>query len=239
MTGRNQNQPKPYVRDEFHSWWHTFEMGAFRTTVVAVGVIALLVGVIAIQGYRSSRQDEIIRKLSEERVMIGVQNEDGVFVSVRKLPRYFVVRYARTFVNNLLVYGPEGVTLNIEEARRMMEAQLAIDYHQFFQETINEARKDYITQSFQIREDSFEETTEGFIVKFRGVLTKFAAQTQLGAPKEKVVTIRIKRVPVTESTREGLIIAGVTDKLPFLKQNTETTAAASTTQGPAATRETN
>lgn len=220
-------QNAQYLLDEFHSWWHKFEMGAFRTTVVAVGVIAILVVLIIVQFTMLSGKDSIIRHLSESQMMIGFPNEEGVFVSSSKIPQYFVVRYARSFVNNFLIYGPTGVKENMDEARRMMEPQLAVDFHKYFQDTINEARQDYITQNFEIEEMSFRESRDGFIVKFRGILTKFAAQTQLGPQKEKIITVRIKRIAITESTKEGMVIAGVSDKLSFDKGDNQKSMAVS------------
>jgi hypothetical protein len=206
---------KSHVPDEMHSWWHTFEMGAFRTTVVAVGVIGLEALIIVALLINLASKDRIIAEINANQVMIGFQNDQGSFVSTKTIPEYFVVRYARNFVSNLLNYGPSGVKENMNEARRMMDEQLAIDYHKYFQDTVNETRQDYITQSFEIKEYSFTRTDSGFIIAFRGIKTRFAGQTNLTPPTEKIVTVRVKRVPITQSTQEGMVVVGVTDKLPF------------------------
>lgn len=215
MFGTKPAKPNRAPYDEFHSWWHQFEMGAFRTTVVAVGVIALLAAALVAVLWSNHEKDLLNRQLAKERVMLGFQDERGVFVSSAVLPERIIVRFARGFVANFYNFSPYAVVENLEEARKLMSPVTANDYVKFFDDTIATVKRDNITQRYEIKD--FKPpmaTTQGYIVQFRGTLAQYVGQTPIGAPKETVVTVHLEKVEHSKTTPEGLVVAGVTDKPP-------------------------
>lgn len=215
MTTSEAKQRKRVPYEEFHSWWHQFEMGAFRTTVVAVGVIALLAAALLAVLWSNHEKDVLNRQLAKERVMIGFQDERGVFISSAVLPERIIVRFARSFVSNFYNFSPYAVVENLEEARRFMSPVAANDYVKFFEDTIATVKRDNITQRYEVKDFKPPMTTgSGYIVQFKGLLSQYVGQTPIGNPKETVVTVHLEKVEYTKTTPEGLLVAGVTDKAP-------------------------
>lgn len=209
-TKRMERKP---INEEFYHWWAHFELGAFRTTIMSVGVIVILLIIILVQLGALRAKDGVIGELSEKRVMIGFPDESGMFLSAKKIPEVIVVRYARNFVANMFNFSIYNVTENLDEARRFMSPQLANDYIGFFRDTVERVKKDGITRHLDIQAfQAPRETDTGYIVQFRGVLREFVGQTPLGEPKIIPVTVWLNKVEHTKSTPEGLVVAAVSDK---------------------------
>lgn len=210
MSATAKRQPTKI--DEYWSWWHKFEMGQQRLLLGAGVLTVVLVLVITGLIYSISEKDKAIEHLSRHRTMIGFPDASGVFVSQEQIPDHLVVRFARLFVNNFFNYTPNAVVENLDESRRMMDPKLAIDYHRFFNETIQIVSKDSISQIYDIKAYQLEKTRDGFVVRFHGILTQLAGQTLLANPKTVMVTVKLTRVPFTKATPEGLVVSGVSDK---------------------------
>lgn len=210
MSGKTKMQAAQ--KDELWAWWHKFEMGHQRLWVAATTLALVLVLIIIGLLYSNSQKDLAIEHLSRHRTMIGFPDASGVFVSQEQIPDHLVVRFGRLFVNNFFNYTPNAVVENLEEARRMMDPRLAIDYHRFFQDTISIVSKDTISQIYDIKAYQLEKTNDGFVVRFQGILTQLAGQTLLADPKTVMITVKLTRVPFTKATPEGLVVTGVSDK---------------------------
>lgn len=220
------------INEEFYHWWAHFELGAFRTTIMSVGVIVVLLIVIIAQLSALRSRDAMITELSEKRVMIGFPDDSGMFVSAKKIPERIIVNFARGFVANMYNFSAYNVTENTDEARRLMSPQLANDHVGFFKDTVERVKRDSITRHFDIKE--FQppvETDKGYIVQFRGMVRDFVGQTPIGEPRILPVTVWLNKVEHTKSTPEGLVVAAISDKP--LEQNvisaeTQRTAARNT-----------
>ena len=209
---KNTVERKPINEEFFHFWAH-FELGSFRTTVIAVVVIAVLMIIILVQQRLLSAKDDVIAELSEKRVMICFPDDSGMFVSAKKIPERIVVNFARGFVANMYNFSSYNVSENTDEARRLMSPQLANDYIGFFKDTVDRVKKDGIMRHFDIKE--FQppvETDRGYVVQFRGLVRDFVGQTPIGEARVLPVTVWLNKVEHTKTTPEGLVVAAVSDK---------------------------
>lgn len=213
MFGILSRKSRAPVGEEFHSFWHFFEMGAFRTTIVAVSVIALL-SIIIIYQYTALRsKDALIERLSKERVMIGYPDERGYFVSASKLPERVILNYARGFTANMFNWSSYNVVENLEEARKLMTPSLANDHVKFFEEIIATSKRDAVSRRFEIKAyKSPIQIRGGYIVQFQGLVSEYFGQTPNGQPRETTVTVVMQRIEPTKSTPEGLQVSGISDK---------------------------
>lgn len=202
---------QPDMREPFYNFWARGELSEAR--IFGVSMVLLLLSVVAIvyQYQVITQKDHVIRRLANERIMIGFADENGVFRSVDKRPEAFVYRYAATFVSNLYNYTKQSIGENVEAARDMLDARVALNYTDSFKERVKKVRDGDLTQLYVIERHKVIEDDQGYTVVMRGYISKYASRIHVDTyPLE--VRVRLAKVAFQDYRPEGLTVLDVTDK---------------------------
>lgn len=109
-------------------------------------------------------------KLSEDRVMYGFPNSEGLFVSETTIPRRHIEGFTSWFIQNFYNFTPESAERNATESLRVMSPSLRVKQEPQMKVLAQQSIEQNITQVFA-PETKFEiehRPGVGYIVSFKG-----------------------------------------------------------------------
>lgn len=109
-------------------------------------------------------------KLSEDRVMYGYPNAEGVFVAEKVIPRRHVEGFVSWYVQNYYNFTPDSSEANASEALRLMTPSLRIKQEAMLKTLAKQSIEQEITQVFAVTTPYHIEYKpgQGYIVSFKG-----------------------------------------------------------------------
>lgn len=146
------------------------ELRVSRIMVVLIFIILAAVVVVSFLIYQNVQLSHDNARLSEDRVMYGYPNAEGVFVSEKAIPRRHIEGFVTWFIQNYYNFTPDSAEENASEALRIMSPNLRIKQEAALKTLARQSIEQEITQVFA--PDS-KYTIEykagtGYIVSFRG-----------------------------------------------------------------------
>ena len=208
----NTRADKTRKLDEYWHLLYKMDFAITRQTVLLAILVAALLVALFISGTVISSLSKQNAELSRDRTMIGLPNGRGLFVSTDKVPELIISRFAAAFAANFFNYTPESVEVNLDKARGMMTPHAALNYGSYFAQSRLVAKRDAVSQRFDVKNSKLEVAENGYVACFDGVMSSFSGNTPLHDPQRKTVVVWLTVVPFTESTPEGLEVGRVSDK---------------------------
>jgi hypothetical protein len=151
-------------------------------------------------------QQNAIARLSNERIMFGFPDEDGIFVSSNTVPESFIIRYAKDFASNLYNYDFRSAKLNMTEARQMMTLEKAEEWTPDFQRKVTQAVEQRIGETlFYTKPPTIKTRSDGYDVSLPARLTRYQGG-EVWFDKDVVVEVALKVVEPTKFRKEGLAV---------------------------------
>lgn len=146
------------------------ELRLSRVIVVLIFVVLAMGSVIGFVINQNIQLSHDNKQLSEDRVMYGFPNAEGVFVSEKAIPRRHIEGFVTWFIQNYYNFTPDSAEENASEALRIMSPTLRIKQEAPLKTLARQSIEQEITQVFA--PDS-KYTIEykagtGYIVSFRG-----------------------------------------------------------------------
>lgn len=184
-------------------------MGQFLLGILSVA--ALLVTVIIYQGHTIVSQNRTIEQLSSERIMIGMPQPDGTFVSVAERPKEMIRDYADTFVRNLYNYDPESVERNFMRVLAMYDHHQRRDIQPQLERIRAEVIEDGLNQLYTPHQHRTVTTDGGYEYQTRGIIYEYGGE-MLVREREVEITIKVDRQPPTESDPLGVAVTSVREE---------------------------
>lgn len=112
MDAKNKSSILP---DEFYTWWAQFELRIGKINfIIFVILLVVIIDRIFTQVW-INRISDTMEYQAKYRIMYGIANSDGVFVSVDKRPENLVAHFAESAMNNLYVNDKTSLKINFEE----------------------------------------------------------------------------------------------------------------------------
>lgn len=177
----------------------------------SVAIIGLLSAIIMFQWNAIASQNRTIAHLSSERIMIGMPQPDGTFISVDGRPREMIRDYADTFVRNLYNYDSDSVTTNFMQVMAMYDARQRNDIRERLADIRNEVVGDGLSQLFAPTDHQLRATDNGFEYRTRGTVYQYGGQL-LVHERHLQVTVELASVPPTEADPLGVVVVRVSDR---------------------------
>lgn len=176
------------------------EIGWVVTTFALVAVILLLF----IQNFRLTGQNT---DLANNRVMYGVPDERGTFVSVRKRPERVVRSFGEQYVLNLYNWQNEATArINFQAALAQMDARFVGETARALDDKAAQIGADLSSQTFIPTErGTVRETERGYVYAVRGSVVSYVGRTR-ESQYDLTVTVRMAKVAPSESNPFGLVV---------------------------------
>jgi len=146
------------------------ELRQSRIMVVLLFVIAAASVIISFMIFQIVELQRANTRLSEDRVMYGYPNAEGVFVSEKAIPRRHIEGFVTWFIQNYYNFTPDSAEENATEALRIMSPALRIKQEQALKTIARQSIEQEITQVFAPNSKyhiEFKPGT-GYIVSFKG-----------------------------------------------------------------------
>ncbi|MCF5374160.1 hypothetical protein [Pseudomonas syringae] len=139
-------------------------MIALCFVIVALGSVTAFLILMNVNLTRANEQ------LSNDRVMMGYPNAEGVFVASKVIPRWHVEGFVTWYIQNYYNFVPESAEANATEALRLMSPSLRVKQEQSLRALARQSIEQEITQVFapQTKYNIEYKPGQGYIVSFRG-----------------------------------------------------------------------
>ncbi|KQW19840.1 MULTISPECIES: hypothetical protein [Pseudomonas] len=146
------------------------ELRQSRIMVVLLFVIAAAALIISFLVFQIVELNRANTRLSEDRVMYGYPNAEGVFVSEKAIPRRHIEGFVTWFIQNYYNFTPDSAEENASEALRLMTPSLRIKQEQPLKTLARQSIEQEITQVFAPDSKYRIEYKPGmgYIVSFKG-----------------------------------------------------------------------
>lgn len=146
------------------------EIRQSRLMVALLFVITALGAVAAFLVFMNIELQHTNRTLSEERVMYGFPNAEGVFVSEKVIPRRHIEGFVSWYLQNYYNFTPESAEANATEALRLMSPRLRVKQEQSLKTLARQSVEQSITQVFATDTPYTIQFKPGvgYIVSFKG-----------------------------------------------------------------------
>lgn len=146
------------------------ELRQNRLMVVLLFVILALGAVAGYLVYQNIELTKANTRLSEDRVMQGYPNAEGVFVAEKVIPRRHVEGFVTWYIQNYYNFTPESSEANATEALRLMSPSLRIKQEVPLKALARQSIEQEITQVFATTTPYTIEYKpgQGYIVSFQG-----------------------------------------------------------------------
>lgn len=146
------------------------ELRLSRLIVVLIFAMVSSAAVIAFLIHQNVELSHDNTRLSEDRVMQGYPNSEGVFVSEKVIPRRHIEGFVTWFIQNYYNFTPESAEENANEALRIMSPSLRIKQEKQLKTIAGQSVEQQVTQVFAANSKydiEFKPGT-GYIVSFKG-----------------------------------------------------------------------
>ncbi|MFL1449103.1 hypothetical protein ACI77O_11980 [Pseudomonas tritici] len=109
-------------------------------------------------------------KLSDERVMYGYPNAEGVFVAEKVIPRRHIEGFVSWYIQNYYNFTPSSAEANASEALRLMAPGLRVKQESMLKSLAKQSIEQEITQVFAVttKYTIDYKPGQGYIVSFQG-----------------------------------------------------------------------
>ena len=146
------------------------ELRSNRLMVVLLFVILAMGAVVGFMIHQNVELTKANTRLSEDRVMQGYPNAEGVFVSEKVIPRRHVEGFVTWYIQNYYNFTPESAEANATEALRLMSPSLRIKQELSLKTLARQSIEQEITQVFATTTKYTIEHKpgQGYIVSFQG-----------------------------------------------------------------------
>lgn len=146
------------------------ELRQSRIMVVLLFVILAAAVIVSFLIFQVVELQRANTRLSEDRVMHGYPNAEGVFVSEKVIPRRHVEGFVSWYIQNYYNFTPDSAEANATEALRIMSPTLRIKQEHPLKTLARQSIEQEITQVFAPEGKYHIEYKPGtgYIVSFKG-----------------------------------------------------------------------
>jgi hypothetical protein len=166
------SDPKPYGPPlKIFNVLGASEIRQSRLMIALLFVIAAMGAVGGFLMFMISDLTEANTKLSNERIMYGFPNAEGVFVAEKVIPRRHIEGFVSWYVQNYYNFTPESAESNATEALRIMSPSLRVKQEPSLRTLARQSIEQQITQVFATETPYtiVNKPGVGYIVSFKGV----------------------------------------------------------------------
>lgn len=151
-------------------WTATGQAEKRISLVVAIlSAVGLIAGItVASLVYQNSRLHDQIAHLESERIMIGLPDERGYFVSTNTIPRREVIDYAHGFVVNCYNWSAQSVDTNMDECTNRMDETLAVQKNQWERARKQQATNQQVTSVYIPHARQLKKSKTGYTYTVEG-----------------------------------------------------------------------
>lgn len=162
-------------------------------------------GVLALMTLYVMHQNGRIDYLSVNRQMFCENTGTGLYRSTTTRPKAMIERFAREYLQNLKQFSPTSIEANFGRAMAMMAPEVAASSKPLLEEQRDQARRQLLSQWFEVMTESIEESPDGYTYSATGRIGGYTGTTPI-KPSNVTVSVRMRKVPPTEGRPEGLMV---------------------------------
>lgn len=178
--------------------------------ILTVLVLASAIGIASLV-YQNSRLQDQIAMFENNRIMIGLPDERGYFVSTNKIPKREVVDYAHGFVVNCYNWSPTSVNLNMEECQNRMDESLMLQRQSWISSRENQANRQQVSSVFIPDRRRLTPTDTGYEYTVEGPQQRLQGRNVYYRQRHRIV-VNLRQGQPTVFRPLGLTVESWTDK---------------------------
>lgn len=178
--------------------------------ILTVLALAAAIGIGALV-FQNQRLHDQVEMLEGKRIMIGLPNEEGYFVSTDKIPRREVLDYAHGFVVNCYNWNRASVDVNMQECRDRMDESLALQRENWFDSRSRQAESQRVTSTYIPDRRKLERTSNGYRYIVEGPQQRLQGRTIYYSQRHRI-TVNMRQGQPTAFRPLGLTVENWSDK---------------------------
>lgn len=163
-----------------------------------------------------SKKDEIIRDLSNNRVMWGILSDDGRYLkSVKEIPNGIIQNFSRSFIHDWTNFTPETLKMNYESALKKTSIAFRREHKRDIARYIAsriqfEFSQQFIPKTYTLNHDP--ENHQLATITIEGQRKQWQNERLINPDKQPEINtymLKVRKSVPTESHPEGLEVIGV------------------------------
>lgn len=178
--------------------------------LLALVSLACAVGIGALV-FQNNRLHNQIADLEGQRIMIGLPDENGYFVSTDRIPEREVLDYAHGFVVNCYNWSRTSVEANMEECELRMDESLALQRSSFFTSRIRQANSQQVSSIYIPDRRRLERTESGYQYVVEGPHQRMQGRSIYYNQRHRI-TVNLRQGQPTIFRPLGLTVASWSDQ---------------------------
>lgn len=180
--------------------------------VLCMSIVTLACAIaIAALAYQNSRLHDQVEALEGQRIMIGLPDERGYFVSTDRIPQREVLDYAHGFIVNCYNWSRTSVEANMEECELRMDDSLALQRSNFFSSRIRQANSQHVSSIYIPDLRKLERTDSGYQYVVEGPHQRMQGRA-IYYDKRHRITVNLRQGQPTIFRPLGLTVASWSDQ---------------------------
>lgn len=175
----------------------------FMALAAAIAIAALV--------FQNSRLQDQIEVMENNRIMIGLPNERGYFVSTDTIPQREVLDYAHGFIVNCYNWSRASVETNMKECEDRMDESLALQRNSWVKSRIRQADKQQVSSVYIPDRRKLERTKTGYQYIVEGPQQRLQGRNIYYDQRHRI-TVNLRQGQPTVFRPLGLTVESWSDK---------------------------
>lgn len=171
------------------------------TAAITIAVLATLI----------FRQYDRNAFLETQRIMIGLPDEKGYFVSTNSIPKREVMDFSQNFVVDCFNWAKLSATTNLSKCEEKMDESLAILNNNWLESRKKQASQQQVKSVYIPDLRRLEETKEGYEYTVRGTRDLYQGRSLYYSQLHEV-TVELRQGQPTTFRPLGLVVSSWKDK---------------------------
>ena len=171
------------------------------TAAIAIGALV----------FQNSRLQDQIALMENKRIMIGLPNERGYFVSTDTIPQREVLDYAHAFIVNCYNWSRASVETNMQECEDRMDESLALQRSSWISSRIRQADNQRVSSVYIPDRRKLERTKTGYQYIVEGPQQRLQGRNIYYSQRHRI-TVNLRQGQPTVFRPLGLTVESWSDK---------------------------
>lgn len=198
--------PEPYDSEA------KFSLLAMRLVTIFFIVTLVLLVVIGILANSNSNLSRELVIANKNKAMIGLSNDQGIFMSVDRVPDQNIEDFSELWVNNWKNLSSKSVSRNLDFAMARIHPDIQNDYKLALAQKKEIVKSQGVESVFGIidivieAKDKFE-----YEISATGNLSKYVAGTRIGQPEKQTIELKLCGIEPTATFTLALAVCEIDD----------------------------
>ena len=201
----------PVKLDQFWEFWAQWEITRGKMIVMMITIVVILILDRLWLQTSMNTLSSAVKYQAKHRIMYGIANGEGVFVSVDERPEEVVVNYAEKIINDVFTNDKDSAQKNFESVLRKYDKRAAANAKPQLQKRLNNYLSHGIHTIYYNAKTKLVEDKRQYTYISEGTLFEYAERIETDRKHIKI-TITLAKVPPTTVRYAGLTLLDIKEK---------------------------